>query len=37
MILTVWCADTETALGVKSDLLEGIKKRFDGAGILISH
>ena len=37
MTLTVWCADATTAAEVKSDLLEGVKKRFDGEGIPIAH
>jgi small-conductance mechanosensitive channel len=37
MTLTVWCPDAPAAAGVKSDLLEAAKKRFDAEGIFISH
>jgi small-conductance mechanosensitive channel len=37
LTLTAWCEDAATAGEVKSDLLEGAKKRFDGAGIAIAH
>jgi small-conductance mechanosensitive channel len=37
LTLTAWCANAAIAADVKSDLLEGIKKRFDGEGIAIGH
>ena len=35
--LRAWCADPATAKSVEFDLLERIKKRFDGAGIEIPY
>jgi len=37
MTLTVWCADAATAAAVKSELLEGAKKRFDLEGLPLAH
>ena len=34
--LKVWCADPDTAVLLKSDLLEAAKKQFDAAGIKIA-
>jgi small conductance mechanosensitive channel len=36
LTLNVWCADTDTAALLKSDLLEAAKKQFDAAGIKIT-
>jgi len=33
LTLKVWCADPDTAVLLKSDLLEAAKKQFDAAGI----
>ncbi|KEP69297.1 mechanosensitive ion channel family protein [Thioclava sp. BHET1] len=35
--LRVWCADSGVAAGVKNDMLEAVKKRFDAAGIEIPY
>lgn len=35
--LRVWCPDSGVAAGVKNDVLEAIKKRFDAAGIEIPY
>lgn len=35
--LRVWCADAGVAAGVKNDVLEAVKKRFDAAGIEIPY
>ena len=35
--LRVWCADSGIAAGVKNDVLEAVKKRFDAAGIEIPY
>ena len=36
LTLKVWCADPDTAILLKSDLLEAAKKQFDAAGIKIA-
>jgi small-conductance mechanosensitive channel len=36
LALNVWCADADTAVLLKSDLLEAAKKQFDAAGIKIA-
>jgi small-conductance mechanosensitive channel len=36
LTLNVWCADPDTAVLLKSDLLETAKKQFDAAGIKIA-
>jgi small-conductance mechanosensitive channel len=36
LTLKVWCADPDTAVLLKSDLLEAAKKQFDAAGIKIA-
>jgi small-conductance mechanosensitive channel len=36
LTLSVWCANDDTVVPLKSDLLEGAKKQFDAAGIKIS-
>jgi small-conductance mechanosensitive channel len=36
LTLKVWCADADTAVLLKSDLLEAAKKQFDAAGIKIA-
>jgi len=36
LTLNVWCADPDTAVLLKSDLLEAAKKQFDAAGIKIA-
>jgi small conductance mechanosensitive channel len=36
LTLNVWCADGDTAVALKSDLLESAKKQFDAAGIKIA-
>lgn len=36
LTLNVWCADADTAVLLKSDLLESAKKQFDTAGIKIA-
>ena len=36
VLLKVWCADPDTAVQLKSDLLEAAKKQFDAAGIKIA-
>lgn len=35
--LRVWCADSGIAAGVKNEVLEAVKKRFDAAGIEIPY
>ncbi|WP_237267448.1 mechanosensitive ion channel family protein [Sulfitobacter alexandrii] len=35
--LRVWCVDSGIAAGVKNDVLEAVKKRFDAAGIEIPY
>ncbi|ETA50775.1 mechanosensitive ion channel family protein [Ponticoccus alexandrii] len=35
--LRVWCADSGIAAGVRNDVLEAVKKRFDAAGIEIPY
>ena len=35
--LRVWCSDSGVAAGVKNDILEAVKKRFDAAGIEIPY
>ncbi|EBA09695.1 mechanosensitive ion channel family protein [Sagittula stellata] len=35
--LRVWCADSGVAAGVKNDVFEAVKKRFDAAGIEIPY
>ncbi|GAA4217581.1 small-conductance mechanosensitive channel [Sagittula marina] len=35
--LRVWCADSGVAAGVKNEVLEAVKKRFDAAGIEIPY
>ena len=35
--LRVWCKDSGVAAGVKNEMLEAVKKRFDAAGIEIPY